>query len=179
MWILEGVLILAFARLCLCQLISVSRAAALTGSGSIKVIFFHSVHLLVWDEAQRMAVTCGGGGGGGRASLQRHLWVWTASLTREREVPSVRESCPATTVLCCFFVFVFFPNVLNGEQQIFSCFKRWEQFLGQCLKTKMKHFFFSFFGHPHLVMDDERMDEWTDRWMVLILNHPLENATVF
>lgn len=44
MWILEGVLILAFVRLCLCQLISASRVVALTGSGSIKVVF-HSVHL--------------------------------------------------------------------------------------------------------------------------------------
>lgn len=44
MWILEGVLILAFVRLCLCQLISASGVVALTGSGSIKVVF-HSVHL--------------------------------------------------------------------------------------------------------------------------------------
>lgn len=43
---LEGVSILAFVRLCLCQLISASRVVTLTGSGSIKVVF-RSVHLFV------------------------------------------------------------------------------------------------------------------------------------
>lgn len=44
-----------FARLYICQLISVSRVVALMGSESIKAV--QSVHLFVRDEAQRMAGT--------------------------------------------------------------------------------------------------------------------------
>lgn len=56
MWILEGVLILAFVRLCICQLISASGVVALTGSGSIKVVFGASICLCEMKQ-KRMAVT--------------------------------------------------------------------------------------------------------------------------
>lgn len=166
---LDGVLILSFVRLCLCQLISASRVVALTGSGSIKVVF-RSVHLLVWDEAQRMAVTRGGG----RKSrdIEKHHYDGTCAFEPRLSVRERGSSVLSESSAKC-------ERKLPGNNSVFflMCdwninrssvhFKRREQFLGQCIKTKMKHLAMEkvllfFFGHFN--MDDEWMNGQTVWW---------------
>lgn len=55
MWIFMGVCGRAFESLLIFQQINVNRIVTLTGSDSINII--QSVHLFVWDEAQRQGVT--------------------------------------------------------------------------------------------------------------------------
>lgn len=105
MWILEGVLILAFVRLCICQLISASGVVALTGSGSIKVLFGASICLCEMKQKGWQS-RCGGGGRESR-DIEQHHYDGTCALepclsVREREtsVPSFPGSASERTAKC-------------------------------------------------------------------------------
>lgn len=90
---LEGVLILAFVRLCICQLISASGAVALTGSGSIKVVFGASICLCEMRQKRD-------GGRGAAAAAAAEGAVTSDSITtmapvRLNRVPLCESERPA------------------------------------------------------------------------------------
>lgn len=164
MGILEGVLILAFVRLCICQLISASGVVALTGSGSIKVVFGASICLCEMKQKGWQS-RCGGGGGSRESrDMEQHHYDGTCALepclsVREREtsVPSFPGSASERTAKCegkTAWQQQFFFLCVNGLRQIFSDCKRRERFLGQYIEANMEYLtmekYFSFFGRSHL-----------------------------
>lgn len=119
---MEGVLILAFVRLCICQLISASGVVALTGSGSIKVVFGASICLCEMKQKRDGSRGAAAVAAEGAATSDSITTVAPVRLNRgslceserpacllfpvalPRELPSVREKLPGNDSFLFFFL---------------------------------------------------------------------------